>query len=187
MDQAQFQRLLASLGAVFRLALAYRLNPWPRMSKTSRRKLRHRNWPDRLSGWTLPPPIARVGGEVEPVRVFESAEAAMAFLARVPPQNRSPSAVRRSITADKWRMLFPVFLHRLLTAGQLPDLRSSVSHRWPLGCMSVPVDQRQRYQRRSGHLAPEKVTSSFSSALLLLFSTKRKRRSTSDGCASKSH
>ena len=34
-------------------------------------------WPDRLSEWTLPP------GEVEPVRVFESAEAAMAFLARL--------------------------------------------------------------------------------------------------------
>ena len=33
-------------------------------------------WPDRLSEWTLLP------GEVEPVRVFESAEAAMAFLAR---------------------------------------------------------------------------------------------------------
>ena len=69
---------------MFRLALAYRLtNPWPRMSKTSRRKLRNRNWPDRLSGWTLPPPSARVVGEVEPVRVFESAEAAMTFLARM--------------------------------------------------------------------------------------------------------
>jgi hypothetical protein len=53
--------------------------------------------------------------------------------------------------------------------------------------MSVSVDQRRRYQRRSGHLAPEKVTSSFSSALLSLFSTRRKRRSTSNGCASKSH
>jgi len=68
---------------VFRLALAYRLNPWPRMSKTSRRKLRHRNWPDRLSGWTLPLPSARAVGEVEPVRVFETAEAAMAFLAGI--------------------------------------------------------------------------------------------------------
>ena len=66
---------------MFRLALAYRLNPWPRMSKTSRRKLRHLNWPGRLSGWALPPPSARALGEVEPVRVFESAEAAMAFLA----------------------------------------------------------------------------------------------------------
>jgi hypothetical protein len=37
-------------------------------------------WPDRLSGWTLPPPSARAAGEL-PVRVFESAEAAMAFLA----------------------------------------------------------------------------------------------------------
>ena len=68
-----------------------------------------------------------------------------------------------------------------------PGPTSSVSHRWPLGCMSVPVDQRQRYQRRSGHLAPEKVTSSFSSAVLSLFSTRGKRRSTSNGCASKSH
>ena len=33
-------------------------------------------WPDKLTGWLLPP------GEVEPVRVFESAEAAMMFLAR---------------------------------------------------------------------------------------------------------
>jgi hypothetical protein len=33
-----------------------------------------------VSGWTLPPPSARAVGEVEPVRVFESAEAAMAFL-----------------------------------------------------------------------------------------------------------
>ena len=37
-------------------------------------------WPDRLSDWTLPPPSARAVGEVEPVRVFESAAAAMAFL-----------------------------------------------------------------------------------------------------------
>jgi len=49
----------------------------------TRPELRRLNWPDRLSGWTLPPPIARAVGEVEPVRVFESAEAAMAFLARV--------------------------------------------------------------------------------------------------------
>jgi hypothetical protein len=32
--------------------------------------------PDRLSDWTVPP------GEIEPVRVFESAEAALAFLSR---------------------------------------------------------------------------------------------------------
>src|SRR5204862_6493663 len=47
------------------------------LAKTSRRKVRHLNWPDRLSGWTLPPVSARAVGEVEPVRVFESAEAAM--------------------------------------------------------------------------------------------------------------
>src|SRR5204863_8795290 len=81
----------------------------------------------------------------------------------------------------------PSFPPSFAYSGQLPVLRSSVSHRWPLGCMSVPVDQRQRYQRRSGHLAPEKVTSSFSSAVLSLFSTRGKRRSTSNGCASKSH
>jgi hypothetical protein len=40
-------------------------------------------WPDRLSGWTLPPPGARSGGEVEPVRVFDTAEAALAFLLRL--------------------------------------------------------------------------------------------------------
>jgi hypothetical protein len=46
------------------------------------RKPQRPEWPDRLSGWSLPPPSARAVGEVEPVRVFESAEAAMAFLAR---------------------------------------------------------------------------------------------------------
>ena len=44
------------------------------------RKAKPSEWPDRLSGWTLPPPSARAVGEVEPVRVFESAEAAMSFL-----------------------------------------------------------------------------------------------------------
>src|SRR5437868_5915897 len=44
------------------------------------RKAKRSEWPDRLSGWTLPPPSARAVGEVEPVRVFESAEAAMAFM-----------------------------------------------------------------------------------------------------------
>ena len=61
---------------------------WPAASSDAREclrmtrpELRHLNWPDRLSGWTLPPPSARVVGEREPVRVFESADAAMAFLA----------------------------------------------------------------------------------------------------------
>src|SRR6266550_8555753 len=44
------------------------------------RKPKPSEWPDRLSGWVLPPPSARAVGEVEPVRVFNSAEAAMAFL-----------------------------------------------------------------------------------------------------------
>jgi hypothetical protein len=47
------------------------------------RKTRRPEWPDCLSGWTLPPPSARAVGEVEPVRVFESAEAAILPLARV--------------------------------------------------------------------------------------------------------
>ena len=31
--------------------------------------------------WALPPPVALAAGEVEPVRVFDTAEAALAFLA----------------------------------------------------------------------------------------------------------
>jgi hypothetical protein len=50
--------------------------------RTAIREPTRPDWPDRLSGWTLPPPSARAVGEVEPVRVFESAEAAMAYLAR---------------------------------------------------------------------------------------------------------
>jgi hypothetical protein len=37
--------------------------------------------PDTLSDWTLPPPAARASGYVEPIRVFDSAEAALLFLA----------------------------------------------------------------------------------------------------------
>src|SRR4051794_22630988 len=37
--------------------------------------------PDNLSDWTLPPLDAREGGETGPVRVFDTAEAALAFLA----------------------------------------------------------------------------------------------------------
>jgi hypothetical protein len=40
-----------------------------------------RRWPDRLSGWGLPPPVALAAGEAEPVRVFDTADAALAFLA----------------------------------------------------------------------------------------------------------
>jgi hypothetical protein len=39
-----------------------------------------RRWPDRLSEWTLPPPAAWAAGDAEPVRVFDTAEAALAFL-----------------------------------------------------------------------------------------------------------
>jgi hypothetical protein len=37
--------------------------------------------PDTLSDWTLPPPAAREAGDAEPIRVFDSAEAALCFLA----------------------------------------------------------------------------------------------------------
>jgi hypothetical protein len=37
--------------------------------------------PDILSEWTLPPPAARASGCVEPIRVFDSAEEALRFLA----------------------------------------------------------------------------------------------------------
>ena len=40
-----------------------------------------RRWPDALTGWTLPPPAAWAAGDAEPVRVFDTAEAALAFLA----------------------------------------------------------------------------------------------------------
>jgi hypothetical protein len=35
--------------------------------------------PDGLSGWQLPPPAARKAGEVEPIRVFDTAEARCGF------------------------------------------------------------------------------------------------------------
>jgi hypothetical protein len=40
-----------------------------------------RRWPDRLSGWALPPPAALAAGDAAPVRVFDTAEEALAFLA----------------------------------------------------------------------------------------------------------
>jgi hypothetical protein len=44
--------------------------------------MRHSNrWPDRPSEWILPPPAAWVAGDAVPVRVFDTAEAALAFLA----------------------------------------------------------------------------------------------------------
>jgi hypothetical protein len=46
------------------------------MSDTRRVFDRAEGWPDTLSGWVIPP------GGVEPIRVFDTAEAAMAFLAR---------------------------------------------------------------------------------------------------------
>jgi hypothetical protein len=43
--------------------------------------------PDTLSEWTLPPPAARESGDAEPIRCFDSAEAALRFLAG---QDRQP-------------------------------------------------------------------------------------------------
>jgi hypothetical protein len=37
--------------------------------------------PDTLSEWILPPPAAQASGCVEPIRVFDSAEEALRFLA----------------------------------------------------------------------------------------------------------
>ncbi len=42
-----------------------------------------KQWLDDLSGWTMPPPRARAAGEVDPVRVFDSAEAAIVCLAKL--------------------------------------------------------------------------------------------------------
>jgi hypothetical protein len=44
-----------------------------------------RRWPDALTGWTLPPPAAWAAGDAAPVRVFDTAEAALAFLAATVP------------------------------------------------------------------------------------------------------
>jgi hypothetical protein len=38
---------------------------------------------DALSGWALPPPAAQAAGEVEPIRAFDTAEAALAFLTAI--------------------------------------------------------------------------------------------------------
>ena len=58
---------------------------------------------DDLSDWTLPPPAARAGGENEPVRVFSSAEAALAFLARLDDDERN---TRLALTSfDKRKIL----------------------------------------------------------------------------------
>jgi hypothetical protein len=35
---------------------------------------------DALSGWALPPPAAQAAGDIEPVRAFDTAEDALAFL-----------------------------------------------------------------------------------------------------------
>ena len=51
-----------------------------------------RRWPDALTGWTLPPPAAWAAGDAAPVRVFDTAEAALAFLtATVPVLDDTPA------------------------------------------------------------------------------------------------
>src|SRR4051812_38092612 len=72
--------------------------PWrPRQDKhrTGIGAMMGNAWPDLLSEWTLPPPAAQAEGAVEPVRVFDTAEAAMAFLARLPPVQHAEREPRR--------------------------------------------------------------------------------------------
>jgi hypothetical protein len=47
-----------------------------------------RRWPDSLTDWTLAP----VSGDAEPVRAFDTAEAALAFLAATVPVLDTPPA-----------------------------------------------------------------------------------------------
>jgi hypothetical protein len=55
------------------------------------KKARRDRWPDRLSDWTLSP-AAQAVGEVEPVPVFDSAEAAFACLrVRLPATDSVPT------------------------------------------------------------------------------------------------
>ena len=51
--------------------------------------MQDRRWPDRLSDWVLPP--VRDAG---PVRVFDTAEAALAFLAAIAPALSPPAGKR---------------------------------------------------------------------------------------------
>ena len=55
-------------------------------------KTHFRGGADELSDWTLPPPGARSMGETEPVRVFDTAEAALMFLEQ---QNTAPAPSAR--------------------------------------------------------------------------------------------
>jgi hypothetical protein len=52
--------------------------------------MQDRRWPDRLSDWVLPPVPNAV-----PVRVFDTAEAALAFVAAIAPALESPPAGKR--------------------------------------------------------------------------------------------
>jgi hypothetical protein len=54
--------------------------------------MKTKRWPDALSDWALPPAGARSAGDSEPVRVFDTAEAALAFLtATVPVLDEAPA------------------------------------------------------------------------------------------------
>jgi len=52
--------------------------------------MQDRRWPDRLSDWALPPV-----GDAGPVRVFDTAEAALAFLAAIAPAPEDAPAGKR--------------------------------------------------------------------------------------------
>lgn len=59
---------------------------------------------DSLSDWTLPPPVARASGDDAPVRCFDSADAALAFLSLLPPPALASYARPRSATtATAWQ------------------------------------------------------------------------------------
>jgi hypothetical protein len=59
------------------------------------------DYPDNLSAWELPPPAAREAGEVEPIRCFDSAEAALLCLAALEGQRERPG--RRLLAQSRVR------------------------------------------------------------------------------------
>src|SRR6266576_1419861 len=93
-------------------------------------------WPDRLSGWTLPPPSARAVGEVEAVRVFESAEAAMVFLAGTARGSASVSLPTELMVAGQAPQ-HPTPRARVDKSRRLAVRRSSGSS-WSFGRQSTP-------------------------------------------------
>jgi hypothetical protein len=45
---------------------------------------------DTLSGWTEPPPVARASGDADPIRCFDTAEAALRFIASLESNQARP-------------------------------------------------------------------------------------------------